>query len=535
MKKFISLILAILLLVSVVPMVVSGANAYVINGVTVTLDDFNSSSGLCWDYANNVYKKIWGEAAKYGFSSLFEDENNCLKNLSDDQLLLNEENLKKFISFAPLGACLRVCNIENLHSHDGPFYEGHQPGHNQIIVQKDANGFTVLEGGLTAYPHKQEKYYTWSEYCNTNWLGGRYGYIKYLKWPNAEKYKDEIKTGDIIEFGSYLGETITWICVDVDENGPLMLSKDVLCNKQYDAAGTDSNYHNDGWGYIRKNYGSNCWYDSNIRQWLNSSGTVEYTHCPPTYSNEDGFMSNFSEAELACVKEVTQKTYVNSWETNRSGYVNGGTREVPDVTTVAGLDRDYSYYWYQNVTDSFFLLGQEQLSRIYENNPSYVYNDASYYTRIAGNSGASYEHTFVVFGENTIGASRSSSSNGIRPAFYLDIDKYNSSTNTPSTPQTCKHTNSVNQPQINSNCIDIGFTAGVYCNDCATWLSGHEVIAVGDHKDNTGDGKCDTCLKQLPTPSEPEQPKKNIVQKVVDAVKNAFNNFINFFKKLFGR
>ena len=388
------------------------------------------------------------------------------------------------------------------------------------VALKDVTGTTVniMDPGYSNRP-------TLASYSNPK-------EIIYYKVTPA---KTELKTGDIIEFGSYSGETITWICVDVDENGPLMLSENVICSKQYDAAGTDSTYHNDGWGYIRKNYGSNCWYDSNIRQWLNSSGTVEYTHCPPTYSNEDGFMSNFSEAELACVKEVTQKTYVNSWETNRSGYVNGGTREVPDVTTVAGLDRDYSYYWYQNVTDSFFLLGQEQLSRIYENDPSYVYNDASYYTRIAGNSGASYEHTFVVFGENTIGASRSSSSNGIRPAFYLDIDKYNSSTNTPSTPQTCKHINSVNQPQINPNCIDIGFTAGVYCNDCATWLSGHEVIAVGDHKDNTGDGKCDTCLKQLSTPSEPEQPKKNIVQKVVDAVKNAFNNFINFFKKLFGR
>ena len=34
------------------------------------------------------------------------------------------------------------------------------------------------------------------------------------------------------EMGSYYGERILWRCVDIDENGPLMLSDKILCLKQ---------------------------------------------------------------------------------------------------------------------------------------------------------------------------------------------------------------------------------------------------------------------------------------------------------------
>lgn len=177
MKKFLSLVLAVLMLVSVVPMGASAANAYTINGKTVRYTDFSSSPDDCWSYANNIYNKIWGQR----FSNSFSDSNNSLRNLSDNQLLLNATNLKNYVSHAALGSCLRICNDDYLHGTDGW-------GHSQIIVQKDSNGFTVFEGGLTASPHIREKYYTWSEYCNTNWLGGTYKYIKYIKWPGASAY-----------------------------------------------------------------------------------------------------------------------------------------------------------------------------------------------------------------------------------------------------------------------------------------------------------------------------------------------------------
>ncbi len=243
--------------------------------------------------------------------------------------------------------------------------------------------------------------------------------------PATKANTSNIKVGDYITLGKYLGEPIVWQCVDIDEHGPLMLSKKILCNKAYDAAGESAEYHTDGWGYIRKNRGSNCWSDSSIRQWLNSIGDVEYTHCPPEYQDESGFLSNFSAPELALVKTVTQKSYLNEWETHRTGYVDGGTREPSHINDIAKLNDDTSSYWYQNVTDKFFLLERNQLYNIYENNPAYLYAEETYFTRYVGNSGASYENIFGVgTTSNFTYCAEPCSALGIRPAFYLNVDDY---------------------------------------------------------------------------------------------------------------
>ena len=151
------------------------SNAYFINGVEVHYDDFTSEENECWTYANNVYNKIWGQR----FNNSFSDSSNCLRNLSDSELTLTRAHLIAYVSYAALGSCLRICNAEYLHGSDGW-------GHSQIIVQKDSNGFTVFEGGLTASPHRREKYYTWSEYISS-W--GQYAYIKYIKYPGASPYQ----------------------------------------------------------------------------------------------------------------------------------------------------------------------------------------------------------------------------------------------------------------------------------------------------------------------------------------------------------
>ena len=67
-------------------------------------------------------------------------------------------------------------------------------------MQKDENGFTVIQGGLSAYSYKNTKYFTWKEYINTSYLGGKYPYIKYIQWPGAPKYTDvplEISMNDV--------------------------------------------------------------------------------------------------------------------------------------------------------------------------------------------------------------------------------------------------------------------------------------------------------------------------------------------------
>ena len=163
------------MLLTMLPVTAMAANAYYINGKTVHYDDFASSPDECWAYANNVYNKIWGQ----WFSNSFGDVNNSLRELSDSQLTLTSAHLKAYVSNAKLGSVIRICNSEYLHGTDGR-------GHSQIIVQKDNNGFTVFEGGLSASPYCREKYYTWSSYLNEY----SYAYIKYIKWPGAQAYVD---------------------------------------------------------------------------------------------------------------------------------------------------------------------------------------------------------------------------------------------------------------------------------------------------------------------------------------------------------
>lgn len=133
------------MLLTMLPVTAMAANAYYINGKTVHYDDFASSPDECWAYANNVYNKIWGQ----WFSNSFGDVNNSLRELSDSQLTLTSAHLKAYVSNAKLGSVIRICNSEYLHGTDGW-------GHSQIIVQKDNNGFTVFEGGLSASPYCRE-------------------------------------------------------------------------------------------------------------------------------------------------------------------------------------------------------------------------------------------------------------------------------------------------------------------------------------------------------------------------------------------
>lgn len=179
-KKLILLICAACLFAVSFPVtaLAAGDNTYIINGVSVRWDDFTSRPNHCRAYAEKMYEKIWGD----DFSNNFYSEDNFLRDLEKEQLTLTEEHLKAFVSAAVLGSTIRASSEYFLHRNDG------NRGHSQIIVQKDENGFTVLEGGLKEYPYCAENYYTWSDYVSAHWLGGSYGYIKYIMWPGAPSY-----------------------------------------------------------------------------------------------------------------------------------------------------------------------------------------------------------------------------------------------------------------------------------------------------------------------------------------------------------
>ena len=183
---------------------------------------------------------------------------------------------------------------------------------------------------------------------------------------NAET---EIKIGDYIQMGTYYGEPILWRCMDIDENGPLILSDKIICLKPFDAKtsanSTSGSHSRDDY---RSEYGSNYWADSNMRSWLNSTapaGEVVWA-CgnPPSndnvwesyndYAGEAGFLTYFSQDEQNSMKAVSQKSLVSYPEYSNNVYTTGSEPHlwnpyIADV--VANYDKAYAEY----VTDKMFL------------------------------------------------------------------------------------------------------------------------------------------------------------------------------------
>ncbi len=67
-------------------------------------------------------------------------------------------------------------------------------------------------------------------------------------------------------------------------------------------------------------------------------------------------------------------------------------------------------------------------------------------------------------------------------AFKTEIDSNN-------------HENTTSHEQTNATCLDIGYTAGMFCEDCDKWISGHEEIPEIAHKNKEHHEKVDaTCV-----------------------------------------
>ena len=144
------------------------ATTYIVNGKEIDQNMFQTAPDECWSYAQSFYNYLWGAA----FTNNRFSEDSLLCDMQEEDMLLTPEHLQEYISKSPLGAVIRICNEENLSGNDSK-------GHSQLLVQRDENGFTVIEGGSSIAPHHREHYYTWESYC-ASW---QYKFIKYIKAP----------------------------------------------------------------------------------------------------------------------------------------------------------------------------------------------------------------------------------------------------------------------------------------------------------------------------------------------------------------
>lgn len=158
--------------------------------------------------------------------------------------------------------------------------------------------------------------------------------------PAAKKY--DIKPGDTLIFGSYLGEPIEWRVLHLEEqNGrqtAVVISKYILTMKAFDAAESGKYNHDQNRDYISRESeadsdpelqayvrGNSSWQYSNIRTWLNScTEVVTYEGQAPVsaamselhngYQNEAGFLNGFTEEELEMLLERECHTPGNALE-----------------------------------------------------------------------------------------------------------------------------------------------------------------------------------------------------------------------------
>ena len=273
-----------------------------------------------------------------------------------------------------------------------------------------------------------------------------------------------IDIGDYVQMGTYYGKPILWRCVDIDENGPLMLSDKIICLKPFDAVTSlnDTTGSHSRRDEKTKKYSSNYWYDSNMRSWLNSkenAGNVTWL-CgnPPVentqndnsygeyneYSGEAGFLTNFTDGELNTIKEVSQKSIVSHAEYDNKIYTTG-VEPHKCKFSIYDVVQNYDSAYAETVTDKIFLLDVKQLYSVFKNEnilgedyyigePTLQCVENSEFTSKDFKSGEKWCYSlrtpYVNFVDNVryvyssghvYPVNANAGYLGVRPAFYLDL------------------------------------------------------------------------------------------------------------------
>lgn len=188
--------------------------------------------------------------------------------------------------------------------------------------------------------------------------------------------------GDYMLLGKYNDTPILWRCVDLDENGMLMLSDKVLCLKTFGE--------------------TNFWSESALRKWLNSGVSdgeenwafgmeqvildygsspweINSEERPMSYSREKGFLneSNFNRSERAVMKSVKQWTMLpqsllnlaENGEKNIYSNVKKHTfSNPPEIEIYSISEIPYIYFGAAHqLVDTVFLLDERQIYNIWSN------------------------------------------------------------------------------------------------------------------------------------------------------------------------
>ena len=253
-----------------------------------------------------------------------------------------------------------------------------------------------------------------------------------------------LKMDDYILLGKYNDIPILWKCVDVDENGMLILSDKILCRKPFDMPSMVNGSHVRRSQYGGLYSGSNYWGDSNIRSWLNSDkpaseivwlcGNSPYTLRGGSkgYDTEKGFLAdgNFTQAERDVMKAIPQKSLLDQLDVELA--VSGSTEAWGtgdfNINIKDFMEHQYDEICFEYVTDKVFLLDIKQ----YEKVASQDIGEVRYWLRTPFGRNYQYSGRDTYYsGYRVLTSSHDSGyvnadiaelDLGIRPAFYLEED-----------------------------------------------------------------------------------------------------------------
>lgn len=270
---------------------------------------------------------------------------------------------------------------------------------------------------------------------------------------SSKEIVKEYELGERVIFGKYNDLPIEWRIIHInDDNTAVLLSSDILSIKAFDTAEGGKYNEYDGvdyWTYenhivedpnllplIR---GNNDWSVSNIRTWLNSdSEVVKYEDQAPTrsasctgnnyYSNEPGFLYNFTEEERNAIVAVKNLTMGNVLSKNAID----GLVETKDYVFL--LSKDELKYLEEAGISLYATVTKAAVEKDDSNSVKSfleIHGIENYYWWLRDHApDAKVNEGLIVLTEYEDGESELStswsvgaSSYGIRPAINVDLDK----------------------------------------------------------------------------------------------------------------
>ena len=182
-----------------------------------------------------------------------------------------------------------------------------------------------------------------------------------------------------------------------------------------------------------------------MRSWLNSTATAGkvdwlcgnppkdgYVSGTGAYNNKAGFLNEFSKAEIAAMKTVTQRSLVSHPEYNKGIVEGDANSDLLYYTDISEAVANYDSSYFETTTEKVFLLDVKQANAVWRNLKGYyvAYNNNGmawpYWLRTPVTD-CNHDMRYISSSGQVGRYAPWYSDLGVRPAFYLDSKYFASS------------------------------------------------------------------------------------------------------------